>query len=210
AELVERVVQAVYHHVANEHHRRFRNAFQLQRFVRIARWREQQVHKAIGNDAVDLLRHTPVTAAKPCLDMRRTNPQLHRHEHGGNRGIHIAIYHNPVWPVLHEHWLHTLHDARGLYSMRSGTNLQVEVWLGQAQVAEECRTHGIVVVLTRMHHQLLQIARTRRPKHRRKLAKVRTRSNYVKNLHRLRLGTDRITVSKGLPMASSALKRRTA
>ena len=67
--------------------------------------REAEVGELVGEDAVDLLGHGAVEAPHPGLDVRHRMPFFCRHERRGERGVHVAVDHDPVGGVALEHRL---------------------------------------------------------------------------------------------------------
>ena len=72
ARLRELLKQRVHHDVANKYDSIGRNSLCQQILPGVARGREKQIGQPIGEDSVDLLRHSPIPTSQPRLDVSET------------------------------------------------------------------------------------------------------------------------------------------
>ena len=118
---------------------------------------EQVVGNLIGQDAVDLFGHRAVAAAKARFDVRDLDAALHRDERARERRIHVADDEHDVGGMFVERFVERGHDARGLHGVAGRADFEVQVGLGNLQIAEELRRHVVVVVLPGVHQSQLDV-----------------------------------------------------
>jgi hypothetical protein len=75
---------------------------------------EQQVADTVREDAIDLLRHCPVEAPQPRLNVRDLDSQLGGHQGAGDRGVDIAHHDYDVGPLFQADGLESADDLGGL------------------------------------------------------------------------------------------------
>ena len=119
--------------------------------------------------------------------MRDLDAELRRYEGRGRRGVHIAVDDDPVRHLLDQDRLDALHDARGLRRMAQRADLEVDVGLANAEIVEEGAGQRIIVVLARVHDDLVDTSPLARSKDRREFRKVRTCSDHVEKFHHSRI-----------------------
>ncbi len=105
------------------------------------------IAELVGDDPVDLLGHRAVKAAQPGLDVRERNPELHRDQHDGQRGVHIAGHDHEVGALGLEHRLDALHHACGLHGMGARTDTENMIGNRKFELLDESVGHRPVVVL---------------------------------------------------------------
>ena len=109
---------------------------------------EAEVGEMVGDDAVVLLGHPSVERTQTRLEVRQRDVHLDRRKGARRRGVGVPVHHHPVGPVLLERLVHLAEHGPRLTSVRVGTDRQVHVGGGDAEVTEEDIRHGDVVVLT--------------------------------------------------------------
>ena len=105
------------------------------------RVREQEVGEMVGELAVVLLRHRPVEAAEPGLDVRERNARLRRGERAGERGVHVARDDDRGRLPLEEHLLDADERSRDLLAVGAGADTEEDVRLGQVELGEKDIRH---------------------------------------------------------------------
>ena len=126
----------VEHHVADLARARA-EAFVREVLHRLRRRREQQVGQLVGDQAIRLLGHAPVEAAKAGLDVGEGHVQLRRRERRGERRVGVAVGQHEVRAALDHRRLERFQHARGLAAVRTGADAEVEVRLRDAELREE-------------------------------------------------------------------------
>ena len=111
---------------------------------------EEKVADGVGEDAIDLLGHRPISAPQPRLDVRQRDPALCGHQSAGDRAVHVPEHQDDVGPELQRRRFEGLHDLGGLRGVAPRAHSQVHGGPGQLQVPKEAGAHGLVVVLSRM------------------------------------------------------------
>ena len=109
---------------------------------------EQEVGDLVGEDAVDLFGHAPVTAAKACLDVRDLNASLDRDERTAQRRVDVADDEHHIGGMVVERLVERSHDAGRLHGVARGADFEMKVGFGNLEVAEELGGHVVVVVLS--------------------------------------------------------------
>ena len=132
----------------------FGNALGGEVLIAVARGGEKQLREAIGQDAVDLLRHAPVARAQAGLHMGDPQSQLGGHERDGERGVDVAGDHHYLGVLAQENRLDLHHHLRGLLRVRAAARSEVHVRLGHAQILEEDVGHLRVVMLAGVDQHL--------------------------------------------------------
>ena len=127
----------------------------------------------VGDDPVQLLRHRPVAAPQPGLEVSHLHAALRGDERCGDGGVHVAGHEHPVDArQLGERALEGDHHPRGLLGVGARADAEVHVRLAQPEVLEEDLGHARVVVLAGVDEALIGAARGERAHHRRDLHEV--------------------------------------
>jgi hypothetical protein len=75
---------------------------------------------------------------QPGLDVGESasqlRPQLGRDERTRKRAVHIPDDNYPSWLAIHEDWLESFHNARGLNGVRARSDVQKAIRLGDAEI----------------------------------------------------------------------------
>ena len=98
-----------------------------------------------------------VEAAQARLDVGEGQVQLRRREGRGERRVGVAVGQHEVRLALEHRRLERLQHARGLAAVAAGTDAEVEVGLRDAEFREEDVGHRRVVVLARVHDEVLDV-----------------------------------------------------
>ena len=117
--------------------------------------REQQVGEAVGDHAVDLLRHVQIEGAQAGLDVGDADVFLLGRDGAGAGGVDVADDDDPVRPPLAQTCLEGDHGAADLLGVRAGADPEVDVRLRDARASKKARGHGAVVVLAGMDEEVL-------------------------------------------------------
>ena len=142
--------QGVDHDVADEHHPPRIAPFIEEIVDGVRAGGQQQIAHPVGDHAVHLLGHRPVTTTQSGFDMGDEEPGLGTDQCAGDRRIDVADDHDDVVSTAPAQILERLHDATRLLRVAAGTHLEVVVGRSYAQVDEKDIAHGCVVVLTGM------------------------------------------------------------
>ena len=126
------------------------HAFAREVLVSVRRRRPIDVADRVRDQAIDLLGHAAVSAPQSCLEVHDRNPELGADLRAGGRRIDVADDDDPVGLLAQRDFFVSDHYAAGLLSVRAAAHLEMEVRLGQPQVAEERVRHVGVVVLPGM------------------------------------------------------------
>jgi len=118
--------------------------------------REVQLGEVIGQPAIDFLRIVEEATAQAGLDVRHRNTQTHGCERGGQGRVHVTVDERDIGLLRRGDLLETLQHLGRLGARGSRRELDEMIRLGQLQLVEELLGELIVVVLTRMHQDLLQ------------------------------------------------------
>ena len=149
--------ERVDHRVADVVDRRSRAALGEQVVARLGRVDEEQLRELVGDDAVQLLRQRPVERAQARLDVAERNLELRRGDRGRHRRVDVARDEHHVGLGLEQHRLEPLHDARGLLRVRAGSDPERIVGLADPELLEEDLGQLPVVVLPRVHEDVLEL-----------------------------------------------------
>ena len=103
-----------------------------------------------GQNAVGLLRHLPVVAAQPRLEVGDGNPQLVGRQRAAEHAVGVALDQHPVGADLGQRLGRPDDDGAELQRRRRRADLQVRERGRQTQLLEEDRVHLIRVVLSRV------------------------------------------------------------
>jgi len=109
---------------------------------------------AIGEDAVDLLRHAAIEAAQARLDVGHCDVQLGGGQSPGQGGIGVAVDQHQIRFLCVQQSFDGHQHLRSLFAVRSGTNLQVHIGLGNPQFIKKKLRHIGIVVLAGVHEVL--------------------------------------------------------
>jgi len=144
----------------------------------------------VGDDAVDLLGHPPVSAAQPGLQVRDGHVEIGGHQGGGQRAVDVAGHDHEVRLALQDDRLKSLQQPGGLRRLRARADTEIDVGLGQAELVKEDIAERCVVVLPGVHERLLEdharraagaVPRLAGGNHRRDLDEVGPRADHVEN-----------------------------
>ena len=147
--------QGVDHDVANEADPLLGHALPAQVLAGQAVRGQEQVAQAVRDQAVDLLGHGHVSAAKSRLDMADLDAQLLGRNRAGQGGVDVPHHHDPVGLFLQQHLLEGDHGLPDLLGMGAGPDLQVDVRVRDAETVEEAFGHAHVVVLAGVDQDVL-------------------------------------------------------
>ena len=176
---VELAEEGVDHRVADEVDPVLGDALAHELRDRLRARREQEVGQGIGDDPVDLLGHGPVVAPQPCLDVGEGTAGLRRHERRGERRVDVTVDHDQRRIELGEGRLEGDEQRRRLAGVRARSDAEIEVRLGQGEVAEEDVGQPRVVVLSGVDEPLVDLATPERSDHGRGLHEVRPGAHHV-------------------------------
>ncbi len=151
----------------------------------LGRVREEQVGDLIDQDPVDLLRHRPVEAPQPGLDVGERDAQVGAGESGGKGRVDVAGDDHEVRRLRLEDRPDPLEDGGEHRRVRSGPDAEHVIGLRHPELLEEDARHHPVVVLTGVDQYVVAV-RVGAPQggdHRRHLDEVRARPDYVQQPH---------------------------
>jgi hypothetical protein len=109
----------------------------------------------IRHDAVQFLRHAPVEAAQPGFDVGDRDAELGRGEGSGQGRVGVAKDDDSIRPGSLEQGLKRDEHPAGLVAVAAATDSEGVVRPRQAKLTEEVARHCVVVVLARVHKDLL-------------------------------------------------------
>ena len=109
----------------------------------------------IGENSVDLLRHSRIEASQASLHMGHWNMQLGCRQRPGEGGVGISVDKHPIRPLGQENLFDPCQHAGRLPSMASRSYSKIVVRFGDAQFFKENLGQEIVVVLTGVKEDLL-------------------------------------------------------
>ena len=139
--------------------RRRGNALGQQILVAVGRGSPQHVRENVGDEAVELLRHGPVAASQPRLEMDDGDAELAAHHGAGGGRVDVADHDDPVGPVAQRDLLIGDHHSAGLLGMAAGTDSEMMVRLRKSEVREEGVRHVDVVMLAGVDEHRLEARR---------------------------------------------------
>lgn len=82
--------------------------------------------------------------------MHQAGAQFNGHQPAGDRTVDIPNHQYGVGLLFEHHRFERFHDFRRLHGVAAGTNLEVDIRLGNAQLAEKQITHPLVIMLPRV------------------------------------------------------------
>ena len=156
ARLLLAAAQRVDHRVADVVDAARADALGLQVLDRLGAVREQHVRQAVGEDAVDLLRHAPVERAQPGLEVGDGDAHLRRGERAGERGVHVAGDEHDVGLGVDQDLLERRQHLGRLHAVGAGADAEEDVDLGELQVGQDLVGHPAVVVLAGVDDDLAE------------------------------------------------------
>src|SRR5690348_3183074 len=109
-------------------------SFSNEIFARGAFCSEEKIGDRIGDDAVDLFRHTAVAAAQPRLDVGYGQYFFGSYKCARHGGINVSRNHNHRWAISADQLAESLHHLRSLCMVCPGTDLQVVIRLAQIEL----------------------------------------------------------------------------
>ena len=143
---------------------------------------QQEVARVIGQHAVELLWHRAVERAHAGLDVPDRDAVLGSGERTGERGVRVAVDERQVRLELGQYRLQREQHARGLLGVRARADAQLTIRRGHAELVEEDLGELVVIVLARVHDQLLVLL-AQQPRHRGGLYELRAVANDRKDSH---------------------------
>jgi hypothetical protein len=176
--------EGVDHHVAHRVDPLRRHAFPAKVFLGGGFRGEQPVGKRIGDDAVGFLRHGSVEAPQAGFHVGHADAELGGRQGGGERRVDVADDHHGVGAVGAELLLQALHDFGDLPHVCARADSQVDVRLGDVELAEERLAHSLIVVLPGVYQSRAQVELAHGANQRRDLHEIRSRARDERNLHR--------------------------
>ena len=111
---------------------------------------EEQVRSVIGEDSVVFFGHGPVERAESRFEMCDSQMQLYRSQRPGERGVGVAVDEDPVGLLAGEQFVELRQHGSGLDTVTSGADLEIPLWLPDAEFLEEDLGHAVVIVLPRV------------------------------------------------------------
>ncbi len=134
---------------------------------------QQQRRDPVGLDAVVLLRHRPVAAAQPGLDVRDRHPLGDGRSRSGERRVRVPVDEHPVGPLVGDDRLERRLQRRQHLLARQCADAEAVRRLGQPELLEEDVRQLAVVVLAGVHHDLFVTGLTQCFRQRRRLDELR-------------------------------------
>src|ERR1700676_3004265 len=122
------------HHVADPVDFLEGNAFAQKVDVAIFRRSKQHIGKPVGDNAVNLFRHSVIERTQSGLDVGYPNHQFRTHQSGSYRGIHVSVDQDHVRFALQNHRFKPGHHFRSLPGVAAGTHFEVYIWLGDVEL----------------------------------------------------------------------------
>ncbi len=119
---------------------------------------EQIVGHAVSHEAVDLFGHAAVEAAQSGFDMGNWDSKLGGGKRRGKRRIDIADNDHHIGLLLLHDRLDAHQHLAGLLRVTAGTDTQVDMGLGHAEVDKKELAHLFVIVLAGMYQNVVDIA----------------------------------------------------
>ena len=161
-----------------------RDVFGGQVLVGIGRIGEQQVGDRIRGDAIDLLRHAPVTGAQSRLDMGHSDSTRAGRQTADDGGGHVTDDDDQIRLRVAEKCIELEHDIRHLWIDAVAAGIEKEIRRSQLQFLEEDVGELVVIVLAGVHHQCLEAIRMTAQfgGDRRDFGKIRPRPGNEENL----------------------------
>ena len=126
----------------------------------------------IGQHSVELLWHRAVERAHARLDVADRDAALGGGERTGERRVGVAVDEHHVGLELGQYRLQRSQHPRGLLGVRARAGAQLAIRRGNAELVEEDLRQLVVVVLARVHDQLLVVL-AQEPRHRGGLYELR-------------------------------------
>ena len=142
-----------------------------------------EVRDMVGDDSIDLLRHTSVEGPHTGLDMGNRNVKLDRSDRGGGGRIGVAIHEDDGGPGLTYDDLERFDHSARHCAVREPANLQVAGRTRQTELPKEHVGHVVVVVLPGVDEGFLHSGPLQRRRDGRRLHELRTRSHYAQHIH---------------------------
>jgi hypothetical protein len=124
-----------------------------------------------------------VPCARAGLHVRHGDVELGCRQASGERGVGVTVDEDDVGLLLEKDLLDALQGHRRLLAMRAGADLQVVLGVLDAQLAEEDPAHAVVVVLPRVHDDLVRVDGRQGAAHRRHLDELRPGADDGEDLH---------------------------
>ena len=148
--------QGVDHGVADEEDPLLRHPRPAQVGVSKLAGGEEPVGDAVGDHAVDLLRHGPVAGADAAFHMGHRDAQLLGGDGAGHGRGHVAHHQAQARRGVQQQAFVAGHDGCRLLGLGTGAHLQVHVRLRDAELLEKGPRQAGVIVLAGMHEAVAQ------------------------------------------------------
>jgi hypothetical protein len=116
---------------------------------------EQQFGEVVDHHPIDFLGHRTVERAQPGLDMHDRDAELGGSEPSGERGVGVPVDQYRIGLPLDEELLEQAEHRSGHPSVRARADAERVIGRGYAELLEEDVGHSVVVVLARVHEDLL-------------------------------------------------------
>ena len=116
--------------------------------------------------------------------MTHSNAKFGTHQRGGNCGIYISIYQDPIRRFRDYDLFQAAHNFCGLLGLASRAHLQVDIGRGHAQFLKKNVGHIKVIVLPGVHQYLTNASlRVQRPNDGRSFHEIGAGADDVQNFH---------------------------
>ena len=155
----------VEHHVADDLDAA-RDLLAVEDLLRAVVGREEQLREPVGLDPVVLLRHRVVVAAQPGLDVRQRDSGLDRGPRATERRVRVAVDEHPVRPLRGDRIDAARAAARRASRPPQPADLEPVARLAEPELLEEHPRQLAVVVLPRVHDDLVDSGLSERLRHR--------------------------------------------
>jgi hypothetical protein len=177
--------EAVDHRVAHELHPFLPHALRPQVLDRLLGVEKAEGREVVRRDAIRLLRHRAIEAAKPGLHMTDRYAHLLGAKSRPKRRVDVAGHQHQVRFLLREHRLEALEHARDLLGVAARPHPQHVVGIRHVQLLEEDVGHQSVVVLPGVDGCDPPLGKppAHGRDHRRHLHDVRARPDYADDAH---------------------------
>jgi hypothetical protein len=149
--------QRVDHDVADEVYPFGRYSLSSEVLICVARWREEQIREPVRDDSIYFFGHRPIATAEASFDVTHLTSELCGHQSSGDCGVHVTVDEDHVRANGGAHWLEALHDQAGLLPMGCRADFEVVVGIWDGEVFKEALRHLDVIVLARVHDDVLDI-----------------------------------------------------
>jgi len=150
----EETDESVDHHVADPMDLCGGDAFVQEIFIAIGGWREEQVGKLIGDQAIDFFGHAAVVGAESGFDMANADAKLGTNESGREGGVDIAVDEDKIGLAVQQNGFESDHYRGSLLRVGAGADAQIAIRLRHFELPKENIGHGGVVMLAGVNQSL--------------------------------------------------------